>query len=253
VVPPGGAPQLACEWVQDVQRRKLVVRDWLAAANLPKTGADTRDDSAQPFVETTYVSDALGRLERVERAQLLGGAGSACGYRDGPVSDFAAAGAYTVRYAYDADSRLVEQVTPYEHTTLAYTPAGRLSQARSGPDDMTIQEQEPTRFAYDALGYLESTQLDETVARWVRDAAGAVVEYTEQGTCGPERGVRVERNELGKITRVEDTVAGIACTYSYDAAGRLIRAVNSTGYAVDWVYDHAGLLLRKNPAKVRAW
>ena len=228
-----------------MQRRKLVVRDWLAAANLPKTGADAGDDSAQPFVETTYVSDALDRLERVERAQLLGGAGSACGYRDDPVSDFAAAGAYTVRYAYDADSRLVEQVTPYEHTTLAYTPAGRLSQARSGPDDMTIREQEPTRFAYDALGYLESTQLDETVARWVRDAAGAVVEYTEQGTCGPERGVRVERNELGKITRVEDTIAGIACTYSYDAAGRLIRAVNSTGYAVDWVYDHAGLLLRE--------
>ena len=245
VVPPGGAPQLACEWVQDVQRRKLVVRDWLAAANLPKTGAGAGDDSAQPFVETTYVSDALGRLERVERAQLLGGAGSACGYRDDPVGDFAAAGAYTVRYAYDADSRLVEQVTPYEHTTLAYTPAGRLSQARSGPDDMTVREQEPTRFAYDALGYLESTQLDETVARWVRDAAGAVVEYTEQGTYGPERGVRVERNELGKITRVEDTVAGIACTYSYDAAGRLIRAVNSTGYAVDWVYDHAGLLLRE--------
>ena len=245
VVPPGGAPQLACEWVQDVQRRKLVVRDWLAAANLPKTGAGAGDDSAQPFVETTYVSDALGRLERVDRAQLLGGVGSACGYGDDPVSDFAAAGAYTVRYAYDADSRLVEQVTPYEHTTLAYTPAGRLSQARSGPDDMTVQEQEPTRFAYDALGYLESTQLDETVARWVRDAAGAVVEYTEQGTYGPERGVRVERNELGKITRVEDTIAGIVCTYSYDAAGRLIRAVNSTGYAVDWVYDHAGLLLRE--------
>ena len=245
VVPPGGAPQLACEWVQDVQRRKLVVRDWLAAANLPKTGAGAGGDSAQPFVETTYVSDALGRLERVERAQLLGGVGSACGYGDDPVSDFAAAGAYTVRYAYDADSRLVEQVTPYEHTTLAYTPAGRLSQARSGPDDMTVRQQEPTRFAYDALGYLESTQLDETVARWVRDAAGAVVEYTEQGTYGPERGVRVERNELGKITRVEDTVAGIACTYSYDAAGRLIRAVNSTGYAVDWVYDHAGLLLRE--------
>ena len=245
VVPPGGAPQLACEWVQDVQRRKLVVRDWLAAANLPKTGVGAGGDSVQPFVETTYVSDALGRLERVERAQLLGGVGSACGYGDDPVSDFAAAGAYTVRYAYDADSRLVEQVTPYEHTTLAYTPAGRLSQARSGPDDMTVREQEPTRFAYDALGYLESTQLDETVARWVRDAAGAVVEYTEQGTCGPERGVRVERNELGKITRVEDTVAGIACTYSYDAAGRLIRAVNSTGYAVDWVYDHAGLLLRE--------
>ena len=234
VVPPGGAPQLACEWVQDVQRRKLVVRDWLAAANLPKTGAGAGGDSAQPFVETTYVSDALGRLERVERAQLLGGAGSACGYRDDPVGDFAAAGAYTVRYAYDADSRLVEQVTPYEHTTLAYTPAGRLSQARSGPDDMTVQEQEPTRFAYDALGYLESTQLDETV-----------VEYTEQGTCGPERGVRVERNELGKITRVEDTIAGITCTYSYDEAGRLIRAVNSTGHAVDWVYDHAGLLLRE--------
>ena len=245
VVPPGGAPQLACEWVQDVQRRKLVVRDWLAAANLPKTGVGAGGDSAQPFVETTYVSDALGRLERVDRAQLLGGVGSACGYGDDPVSDFAAAGAYTVRYAYDADSRLVEQVTPYEHTTLAYTPAGRLSQARSGPDDMTVREQEPTRFAYDALGYLESTQLDETVARWVRDAAGAVVEYTEQGTYGPERGVRVERNELGKITRVEDTVAGIACTYSYDAAGRLIRAVNSTGYAVDWVYDHAGLLLRE--------
>ena len=110
---------------------------------------------------------------------------------------------------------------------------------------MTVRQQEPTRFAYDALGYLESTQLDETVARWVRDAADAVVEYTEQGTYGPERGVRVERNELGKITRVEDTVAGIACTYSYDAAGRLIRAVNSTGYAVDWVYDHAGLLLRE--------
>ena len=218
VVPPGGAPQLACEWVQDVQRRKLVVRDWLAAANLPKTGVGAGGDSAQPFVETTYVSDALGRLERVERAQLLGGVGSACGYGDDPVSDFAAAGAYTVRYAYDADSRLVEQVTPYEHTTLAYTPAGRLSQARSGPDDMTVREQEPTRFAYDALGYLESTQLDETVARWVRDAAGAVVEYTEQGTCGPERGVRVERNELGKITR---------------------------GHAVDWVYDHAGLLLRE--------
>ena len=110
---------------------------------------------------------------------------------------------------------------------------------------MTVQEQEPTRFAYDALGYLESTQLDETVARWVRDTAGAVVEYTEQGTCGPERGVRVERNELGKITRVEDTIAGITCTYSYDTAGRLIRAVNSTGHAVDWVYDHAGLLLRE--------
>ena len=299
--------RLACEWVRDRAGRCLTVKDYLAGENLARLGAqrsaaatvataittvgsanasattaagrssigfsDGVESEADVHVQTTYVSDALGRLVRVDSAPKIGDEVSdtaffAAGNRVSAAGDasaaevFASTGAWSLAYSYDADGNVVQRTTPYGSTVYGYSPGGRVRSTQQVPAGVGVEDSSSVgdkpgaaEFAYDALGYLERVQVGECVSSWVRDTSGAVMGYTEEvlgganepggSSSGVVQGVRVRRNPAGKITRVEDTVKGSWCEYAYDASGRLIRAVSSDDVSVVWVYDPVGLLMRE--------
>ena len=299
--------RLACEWVRDRAGRCLTVKDYLAGENLARLGAqrsaaatvatatttvgsanasattaagrssigfsDGVESEADVHVQTTYVSDALGRLVRVDSAPKLGDEVSdtaffAAGNRVSAAENasaaevFASTGAWSLAYSYDADGNVVQRTTPYGSTVYGYSPGGRIRSTQQIPAGIGVEDSSSVgdkpgvaEFAYDALGYLERVQVGECVSSWVRDTSGAVMGYTEEvlgeadepsgSSSGMVQGVRVRRNPAGKITRVEDTVKGFWCEYAYDASGRLIRAVSSDDVSVVWVYDPVGLLMRE--------
>ena len=299
--------RLACAWVRDRAGRCLTVKDYLAGENLARLGAqrsaaatvatatttvgsanasatttagrssigvsDGAESEADVYVQTTYVSDALGRLVRVDSAPKLGDEVSdtaffAAGNRVSAAGDasavevFASTGAWSLAYSYDADGNVVQRTTPYGSTVYGYSPGGRIRTTQQVPAGVGVEDSSSAgdkpgvaEFAYDALGYLERVQVGECVSSWVRYTSGAVMGYTEEvlgganepggSSSGVVQGVRVRRNPAGKITRVEDTVKGSWCEYAYDASGRLIRAVSSDDVSVAWVYDPVGLLMRE--------
>ena len=299
--------RLACAWVRDRAGRCLTVKDYLAGENLARLGAqrsaaatvatatttvgsanasatktagrssigvlDGAESEADVYVQTTYVSDALGRLVRVDSAPKLGDEVSDTAFfaADNRVSAagdasaaevFASTGAWSLAYSYDADGNVVQRTTPYGSTVYGYSPGGRIRSTQQVPAGVGVEESSSVgdkpgaaEFAYDALGYLERVQVGECISSWVRDTSGAVMGYTEEvlggadepsgSSSGVVQGVRVRRNPAGKITRVEDTVKGSWCEYAYDASGRLIRAVSSDDVSVVWVYDPVGLLMRE--------
>ena len=299
--------RLACEWVRDRAGRCLTVKDYLAGENLARLGAqrsaaatvatatttvgsanasattaagrssicvsDGAESEADVYVQTTYVSDALGRLVRVDSAPKLGDEVSdtaffAAGNRVSAAENasaaevFASTGAWSLAYSYDADGNVVQRTTPYGSTVYGYSPGGRVRSTQQVPAGVGVEDSSSVgdkpgvaEFAYDALGYLERVQVGECVSSWVRDTSGVVMGYTEEvlgeadepsgSSSGVVQGVRVRRNPAGKITRVEDTVKGSWCEYAYDVSGRLIRAVSSDDVSVVWVYDPVGLLMRE--------
>ena len=299
--------RLACAWVRDRAGRRLTVKDYLAGENLARLGAqrsaaatvatatttvgsanasattaagrssigfsDGAGSEVDVYVQTTYVSDALGRLVRVDSAPKLGDEVSdtaffAAGNRVSAAGDasaaevFASTGAWSLAYSYDADGNVVQRTTPYGSTVYGYSPGGRVRSTQQVPAGVGVEDSSSVgdkpgvaEFAYDALGYLERVQVGECVSSWVRDTSGVVMGYTEEvlgeadepsgSSSGVVRGVRVRRNPAGKITRVEDTVKGSWCEYAYDVSGRLIRAVSSDDVSVVWVYDPVGLLMRE--------
>ena len=299
--------RLACAWVRDRAGRCLTVKDYLAGENLARLGAqrsaaatvatvkttvgsanasattaagrssigfsDGAESEADVYVQTTYVSDALGRLVRVDSAPKLGDEVSdtaffAAGNRVSAAENasaaevFASTGAWSLAYSYDADGNVVQRTTPYGSTVYGYSPGGRIRSTQQIPAGVGVEDSSSAgdkpgvaEFAYDALGYLERVQVGECVSSWVRDTSGAVMGYTEEvlgganepggSSSGVVQGVRVRRNPAGKITRVEDTVKGSWCEYAYDVSGRLIRAVSSDDVSVVWVYDPVGLLMRE--------
>jgi len=299
--------RLACEWVRDRAGRCLTVKDYLAGENLARLGAqrsaaatvatatttvgsanasattaagrssigfsDGAGSEVDVYVQTTYVSDALGRLVRVDSAPKLGDEVSDTAFfaSDNQLSAagdasaaemFASTGAWSLAYSYDADGNVVQRTTPYGSTVYGYSPGGRIRSTQQVPAGVGVEDSSSAgdkpgaaEFAYDALGYLERVQVGECVSSWVRDTSGVVMGYTEEvlggadepsgSSSGVVQGVRVRRNPAGKITRVEDTVKGSWCEYAYDASGRLIRAVSSDDVLVAWVYDPVGLLMRE--------
>ena len=299
--------RLACAWVRDRAGRRLTVKDYLAGENLARLGAqrsaaatvatatttvgsanasattaagrssigfsDGAGSEVDVYVQTTYVSDALGRLVRVDSAPKLGDEVSdtaffAAGNRVSAAENasaaevFASTGAWSLAYSYDADGNVVQRTTPYGSTVYGYSPGGRVRSTQQVPAGVGVEDSSSVgdkpgvaEFAYDALGYLERVQVGECVSSWVRDTSGVVMGYTEEvlgeadepsgSSSGVVQGVRVRRNPAGKITRVEDTVKGSWCEYAYDVSGRLIRAVSSDDVSVVWVYDPVGLLMRE--------
>ena len=299
--------RLACAWVRDRAGRCLTVKDYLAGENLARLGAqrsaaatvatatttvgsanasattaagrssigfsDGAGSEVDVYVQTTYVSDALGRLVRVDSAPKLGDEVSdtaffAAGNRVSAAGDasaaevFASTGAWSLAYSYDADGNVVQRTTPYGSTVYGYSPGGRIRSTQQVPAGVGVEDSSSVgdkpgaaEFAYDALGYLERVQVGECISSWVRDTSGAVMGYTEEvlgganepggSSSGVVQGVRVRRNPAGKITRVEDTVKGSWCEYAYDASGRLIRAVSSDDVSVVWVYNPVGLLMKE--------
>ena len=243
--------RLACEWVHDVPSRQTIVRDYLAGENICST-------TGFP-VETAYRYDRLGRLVQAARAPFMRkDAFTAIDrYGTNPAEEFAATGMYTVKYSYDADSRLVHQHTPYGSITLDYTPAGRVAHKIESTQNEYLTESlqqnsaEEARYSYDMLGYLTRVQVADRVMSWVRDATGFSLEYTEEtspvtnASAQTLRGLRVRRDEAGKVTQIEDTLSGLWCVYEYDASHQLIAAANSEGIRLVWAYNSAGLLTRE--------
>ncbi|MFC2311275.1 MAG: DUF6531 domain-containing protein, partial [Rothia dentocariosa] len=224
--------RLACEWVRDRAGRCLTVKDYLAGENLARLGAqrsaaatvatatttvgsanasattaagrssigfsDGAGSEVDVYVQTTYVSDALGRLVRVDSAPKLGDEVSDTAFfaSDNQLSAagdasaaemFASTGAWSLAYSYDADGNVVQRTTPYGSTVYGYSPGGRIRSTQQVPAGVGVEDSSSAgdkpgaaEFAYDALGYLERVQVGECVSSWVRDTSGVVMGYTEE-------------------------------------------------------------------------
>ncbi|MEV8014850.1 DUF6531 domain-containing protein [Streptomyces sp. NPDC086554] len=91
-------------------------------------------------------------------------------------------------------------------------------------------------YAYDAGGRLvEESDFDGHVQRYAHDGAGRLTRRTTQ--LGET--VRYCRDALGQVTRKD--VAGQITDFSYDVAGRMLRAA-APDAVVEWLWDEHGLL-----------
>ena len=97
--------------------------------------SDGAESEADVYVQTTYVSDALGRLVRVDSAPKIGdevsdtaffAAGNRVSADASAAEVFASTGAWSLAYSYDADGNVVQRTTPYGSTVYGYSPGGRV-------------------------------------------------------------------------------------------------------------------------------
>ena len=148
-------------------------------------------------------------------------------------------GAFPVRYGYDAAGRRTRFEYPairksmgYEYDSgglLAKFTAPDGSQVRYGYDQhkrlnsMMLADGRAIRFGYDAKGRLTSMQYpNDITGAWEWDASGRLV--------------RVSYRNAAKVE-----IDG--CRYTYDNAGRPVRAIGVDGQAAEYRYDAAGQLI----------
>jgi RHS repeat-associated protein len=139
------------------------------------------------------------------------------------------------RFSYDRDGNLIGHLDPAAGLTRAEYGCFGLMAARTGPDgttttfgyDHALRLTSVThgklswRYEYDAAGRLVAeADFNGAVTRYARDAAGQV---TGQASCTGEQ-ISYRYDDVGNMT--ERCVGGEVTTFSYDPAGRLVRAAN---------------------------
>ncbi|MGH9225994.1 MAG: DUF6531 domain-containing protein, partial [Acidimicrobiales bacterium] len=140
--------------------------------------------------------------------------------------------------------RLVERLDERgKSTRFRYSPAGDLSEV-VGPDDDADPANDPTtRYAYVALGRLDSvTDPAGVVTRYSYDANGRVTAVADANgdaartTYWPDGQVKTQAHA--------ETATGQETRSFYDRLGRLDRVVGPTGAETRFGYDAAGRLVR---------
>jgi len=151
---------------------------------------------------------------------------------------------FPVRYAYDSAGRRtrIEYPAIRKFVGYEYDASGQLakfiapdgSQVRYGYDDnkrvtsMTLADGHVIRFGFDAKGRLTSMQYPNGVSgAWDWDASGHLMRVSYRNAAGQE-------------------IDG--CRYSYDNAGRPVRAVTWDGQTTEYRHDAAGQLLEESSA-----
>ncbi|XYH97339.1 DUF6531 domain-containing protein [Sorangium sp. So ce1128] len=176
------------------------------------------EDSGE-LVETRIERDGLGRVA-VERQ-----------------------GDLAIRYGYDARGRRSERVMPDGATTrYAYDAAGALVEVEHGGVRLGIDR--------DALGR-EVARGNAEVGLVIRSTYDAMDRLIAQRATAPVPGEglpkvllsrRWERDEAGRVTRVEDARWG-AAAYRYSRGGDLVEAARGAHREV-FAYDGAGALVQ---------
>ncbi|SEO97695.1 DUF6531 domain-containing protein [Amycolatopsis saalfeldensis] len=268
-----GRPVTLVDFDGGVWRREYSP-DGLLTAEIDPAGARTgyaRD------ARTTAVTDALGRTTRFEHdaaglpVAVTDPLGAVTRYRYDPLgrpAEITDPLGGTTRLAWSVEGTLAEQVRPDGSRQLrAYDGEGNLRRAgdseagtstgiahfdlpvsRTAPDgsrlafgydtelrltSVTNEQGRVWRYTFDPAGRLaEETDYDGRTTTFAYDAAGDLTGYTN----GAGQTVRLVRDVLGNI--VERHSEGVLTRYSYDAAGRVVRAVT----------PHTDLVLQYDPS-----
>jgi RHS repeat-associated protein len=217
------------------------VQSFDAAGNL-LTRSDARGQSVQTQYDAlnrpTQLSYADGRQTRYLWDLGLNGLG-----RLSQIDDYAAGqlvGRQT--YAYDAQGRLLRQTQTLgalSHSLVSAYADGRLV-------GLTLPSGRGLAYGYDTAGRVTGITLSEngTTRPLVGGASyapfGRLQGWTDAAGQAQTRSVDLD----GRVTRY--TAGGQAWNLSYDAAGRLIRVVDSADalWAVDYTYDSLDRLTR---------
>ncbi|MEV0475952.1 RHS repeat-associated core domain-containing protein [Streptomyces prunicolor] len=192
----------------------------------------------------TYMWNAAGRCTAVEDA----------------------VGART-EYAYDPSTRLrsITQYDPAQRVTLfAYDSVGNLLRLTDpGGRRITVRYDESNR-PYDvstggptSLRYIRdpagrvvaATSYDGSTTSLEYDALGRLVTMQEPSwpsgaPANPGKRLRLAYDPQGRRVRVDDSEAGGATRYTYDAAGNLLSRVDPDGYELHYSYDARNVLVR---------
>jgi RHS repeat-associated protein len=132
------------------------------------------------------------------------------------------------RYEYDAGGRLVQE-TDFNGRILAYRrdAAGRVAEHVNGAGQTTT-------YVRDRMGRVVERCAGEVTYRYVFDRAGRLAR-----AVGADCAVEYTRDALGRV--LTETVDGRTVSSEYDALGRRVRRVTSTGAVSQWTFDAAGL------------
>jgi YD repeat-containing protein len=218
--------------------RLTEIRDQMSAvtrvetdlAGLPVTVIDPRGQA------TRFQRDAFGRVSAV--TDPVGGV-TRCGWTvDGAPSWRRFPDGATERWSYDAEGNLVEYIDPIGRVTRTEIGPFDLPTSRTGPDGRRLEFGYDTElnlisvtnpqgltwhYAHDAAGRLTAeTDFDGRTLRYRHDECGRLVARTN----GLGQTVTYSRDALGNI--IEKHSDGQVTTFTYDTAGRLLRAVNAT-------------------------
>lgn len=168
---------------------------------------------------TGYRYDALNRPRRIEQP---GGVVTTLAYdRHGNLNAVADANGHCTVYQYDDMGRLVKTVSPDTGTTTyCYNAAGTLR--------FKTWNKDTTEYRFDGLGRLTAILYSDPAQNVTLDYDTGRGDYLK-----------------GRLARVTDSAGTV--TYSYNAAGNLVRenkTIGDTVYMTRYDYDPAGLLRR---------
>ncbi|MBI2568974.1 MAG: RHS repeat protein [Candidatus Schekmanbacteria bacterium] len=140
----------------------------------------------------------------------------------------------SVEVTWDDDFRLVSRrVNGNNETAFSYDADGFLTGAG------------PVALARDpASGFLNGTAVGAVTDSYTYDSYGDVAAHAASvaGAGDPIYAVTIDRDDLGRIRAMRETVQGEAVdmAYAYDEAGRLASATEDGAPAASWTYDANG-------------
>lgn len=223
----------------------------------------TQTDGIDSHV-TTFTYDGLGRVTNEA-------------YADGTSK--------VNRYEVSSTTNFIETTDERgEKKWMSYTPLGKIQSVTAGPYTFVTHDEPYGRmthsYTYNNRGLLEKEtvygtgtgrqnaprnhtyytydHLDRPLSKITKDASNeGITLYEESYSYNDAVDGRyfVETKTVGNIVTttkkdqrgnvVEETVAGVASTFTYDKLGNKLSAADSYGNTVRWDYDHAGQVVRE--------
>ncbi len=233
-----------------------------AAAATAKSGWPVRisrkPGGDAPAAVTSLGYDAIGNVQRVrhpdgsEQRFTLNALGRAVLEKG--------SGRWPVRYSYDANDNLTEVHIEREGAPIVHRLAyGDLDRLVSVDAQVDAGRRAVTRLRYDAEGELvEVVRPEGNVIRLEGGAAVAGFSLlptlsaatAEVSTGSDGVATRYERDDLGRVTAIRREGGGLSAVerFEWDLNGRLLRAVDANGEAIEYGWDaHDRLILERHP------
>ena len=185
-------------------------------------------------IAVTYGYDGVGKLSTLSRSD---GPSVALGY-DGPLlTSTEWSGPIEGKLTADYNENFqLSQLTVNDTSTVSFTydPDGLLESASGNGQTLTIKHDAQTGFA-------TSTALGSVATSYATNGFGELTRIEVTTKAAPTLAQDIERDALGRITRITETLNGRAqeLAYTYDAAGRL-ETVTRDGVVTTYQYDPRG-------------
>jgi RHS repeat-associated protein len=151
----------------------------------------------------------------------------------------------SIAYAYNPAGQLVEQTRNIETAQTRFTQTQRILYDVLGqPESVQIDEHEPIRFSFDAIGRLTGQRLNQRLAHHYRyNAAGQLAAQgsTLDGQFDGQLDTRIDYDydDAGNLVQRRDSRLGTD-QFRYDLLGQITAHTDPAGQVRRFVYDKAG-------------